>query len=91
MKHLCRGFGIVLLICGVLIYIIAGAGQEATEPNHVSVGYIADDGYFVETNSGYMGGNQEGHEEMGYLKGIGIIAGIAGGILLFASFKIKEY
>lgn len=48
------------------------------------------DGVYTETNNGYMGRNEQGIEDMGYLKGIAVIAGITGVGALVGSSVIKE-
>lgn len=47
-------------------------------------------GEYIETNSGYIGGNSEAEESAGYLNGIGIMItglGVAG---MVGSFFIKS-
>lgn len=89
MKKLFCVLGIILILCGMGINLIAGAAQKDIEPNEVKVGYMSD-GKFVETDSGYMGGNREGQESMESLKGFGTLAIIGGAAALIASFVMRD-
>lgn len=90
MKKFLKYLGIVLLICGLGMYFIAGKAQEETKPNQVTFGYTTSSGQFVKTDSGYIGGNKEGYNTMGKLKGMGVISAVAGGVLLIGSYKMEE-
>ena len=74
MKALLRALGAILAICGLVIYFIAGSAQEEMEPNEVKVGYVSN-GNFVETDSGQIGGNEEGQKSMESVKAFGTFAG----------------
>lgn len=89
MKALLRALGAILAICGLVIYFIAGSAQEEMEPNEVKVGYVSI-GNFVETDSGQIGGNEEGQESMESVKAFGTFAIIGGAVLLLASFLIRD-
>lgn len=89
MKKMLKISGVVLIVCALLLYFAAGAGENAAQGTKVSVGYMAN-GVYKEINNGYMGRNQQGIEDMGYLKGIAVIAGIAGAGALIGSACTKE-
>lgn len=89
MKKVLRVLGVILVVCGLGIYLISGSAQKDMAPNEVKVGYMSD-GKFVETDSGYMGGNKEGQESMESLKGFGTLAIIGGVAALIASFVIRD-
>ena len=90
MKKAMKGFGILLLILGVLLYFAGGKLEEAGRPVQVMTGYDAGNG-FVQTGGGYMGGlTSEGKSAVTMAQGIGIAAGIGGGLILLCSFAIKE-
>ncbi len=89
MKRLIRGTGIVLIICAVLLFMIAGMVQEEAKPNRVRFG-IMTNGSFKETDSGYIGGNAEAAEDMEWLKGVAILSGIAGTGAIIGSFVMKD-
>lgn len=89
MKKICCVAGIILILCGVVLYLIAGAAQEEMEPREVKTGYSYN-GEYVWTGKGYIGGNTEGQKDMGFLKGIGIAIGICGATALGVSFVFRD-
>ena len=89
MKKLLKISGAILIVCAVLLFVVASIGENAAQGTKVSVGYRIN-GEYTETNSGYMGRNQQGIEDMGYLKGIAAISGVAGIGALVGSTAVKE-
>ena len=89
MKKLMKTMGIVCLVCSVLLFAIAGAVEDRAQGSKVSTGYMVN-GTFVETESGYIGRNESAIEDMGWLKGISILAGIVGVGGIIGSSIIKE-
>lgn len=90
MKHILKRSGIALLICAVLLFAVAAIVQEQTKPMKVTTGVMIN-GEFKSTNSGYMGGNAKAQENMGWLKGIAVVFGLAGaGISVGANFMNEE-
>ena len=89
MKRLLKIVGIVLLICAIVLYFVAGHVQEEAKPRTVSFGIVADGGY-MQTGSGSIGGNSEAVNEMQWLKVIAVMSGIAGASSIVAATFIKE-
>ncbi len=89
MKKILRGTGITLVICGIVLFFISGYVQKITEPKEVKSGYMSD-GKFIQTDSGYIGGNEEGHEGSGQLKTISILLAVVGAVAVIGSCKVKE-
>lgn len=89
MKKIVKIAGVVLIVCAVLLFIIAMIGDEAAQGTKVSTGVMID-GKYTEINSGYMGYNAKAKEDMGWLKGIAIISGLAGVGSIIGSGFIKE-
>lgn len=88
MKKLCIVCGIVLIICGLMLYFIAGVQKDNMQPQEIKYGYVQD-GKYIQTDSGFIGGNPEGEETMGALQIIGIMAMVGGGIMALASLAFK--
>ncbi len=88
MKKLTLVTGILLLILGILLYIVAGSIQENAKPQQVSYGTVIN-GQYNETGSGTIGGSSENYKFGSQLKTWGIIAGIAGGILTLCSAAME--
>ncbi len=88
MKKLSRGCGLILILCGIVLYLIAGVAQEETKPQQVTFGVMYGD-TFSQTGQGTLGGNAEGYQTMGSLKTLGIVTGIGGLALLVISFATK--
>lgn len=88
-KKLLRILGVILFVCGIVIYAIAAMVQKDTRGTEVRVGMMIN-GHFQETDRGIMGRNPKGEKEMGYLKGIGIMSGLMGGGITLGSFFVKE-
>lgn len=84
-KTVLRLLGIFFIIGGIIICAVAGFAKEENEPQSISMGYVVN-GEYNEVDNGYIGGDSEAQEEMGYLSGIGIITIIIGGVSLVASF-----
>lgn len=89
MKKILRGLGIILLVCGIVIYGIAAMAQKQTKGTTVRTGMIVN-GQFVETDSGTIGSNPEGEKDMGFLKSIGMMSGVAGAVLTVGSLIVKK-
>ena len=89
MKKALRVLGVILLVCGIGLYLIGGAGQKSTAPSKVQLGYISD-GKMVVTDSGYLGGNKEGQKTMDSLKTAGVATMVGGAAALVISFVIKD-
>lgn len=89
MKKMVKSAGVILIVCAVLLFIVSAIVQEHTKPMKVTTGVIIN-GEFKATDSGYMGGNAGAKEDMGWLKGIAIMCGIAGAGTLIGSTTIKE-
>lgn len=89
MKKMLKIVGCVCIVCAILLFLIAGLGESAAQGTKVSVGYRVN-GVYTETNSGYMGRNEQGIEDMGYLKGIAILSGVIGAGALVGSAVVKE-
>ncbi len=88
MKKIILAMGILLLILGVILYIAAGSIQENAKPNEIKFG-IMQNGNFSQTWSGTIGGSSENYKFGGQLKTWGIIAGIAGGVLMLSSAAME--
>lgn len=89
MKKLLKILGCVMIVCAVLLFVVAAVGEDAAQGTKVSAGVVIN-GVYTEKNSGYMGRNQQGIEDMGYLKGIAALAGVVGVGALVGSAVIKE-
>ena len=89
MKKLAKSAGIVLIVCAVLMFILAGIGEDAAQGTQVSTGVIIN-GEYKEIGSGYMGYNAKAKEVMGWLKGIAIVCGLMGVGSVIASGSMKE-
>lgn len=89
MKAGIRVLSVLFLIGGLFIFFVAGEGKEASQPNKVTFGVVID-GKFTETDQGYIGGNEEAREEMGYLEGIGVIVILMGIGGFLGSFAVKS-
>ena len=89
MKGVLKGVGILMVICAVILYVIAGYVQEQAKPRTVTFGVVSN-GTFSETGSGKIGGNSEAVEEMGWLKVIAVMSGIGGVGALIGSVVVKD-
>ncbi len=89
MKKLLKTLGCVLIACAVVLFVVAALGEDAAQGTKVSVGYQIN-GVYTETDSGYMGRNEQGIEDMGYMKGIAVLAGVVGVGALIGSGVVKE-
>ena len=89
MKNLLRATGILLLICALILYAVAGFAQEENRPRTVTFG-IMTNGVYTQTDSGLIGGNAKAVEEMNWLKGISVVSGIVGVCLTIRSIVIKK-
>lgn len=90
MKKLMSIIGIILLVCGIMLYLIAGQMQEAVKPASVSFGYVSNGEYVVTSSGGTIGGNAEGYEQLESLKNVGILVGVAGAGLFMCSLFMKK-
>lgn len=77
MKKMFVLIAVVLLLCGIGMMVIAGIGKSAVTPSSVSVGYVVD-GQYVQTNSGYIGGNRQAVKDMEGLMVLGGMTAVAG-------------
>ena len=89
MKKVAKTLGIVLLVCGILLFIIAAIGEDAAQGTKVSTGVMIN-GEYTEISSGYMGQNAKAKEDMGFLKGIAVVSGLMGVGALIGSGFMKE-
>lgn len=89
MKKLVKIVGCILIVCGIVAYLAAGAGEDIAQGTKVSVGYKSD-GQYTEISSGYMGRNEQGIKDMGYLKGIAALCLVAGAGALIGAAIMKE-
>lgn len=89
MKRLLKAVGILLIVCAVVLYAFAGYAQEEAKPRTVTFGAVTN-GVYTQTGSGTIGGNDETAEEMGWLKAIAIMSGIAGAGAMAGSLIVKE-
>lgn len=89
MKRLLKGLGILLIVCAVIMYAIAGYVQEEAKPRAVTFGAVTN-GVYTQTGSGTIGGSNETVEEMGWLKAISVMSGIIGAGAVIGSFAVKE-
>lgn len=89
MKGILKGAGILLIMCGVVLYLLAGAVQDRTKPQKVEFGYTTN-GTYVQTGSGYLGGNAEGSKTMDSFKTMGVAAGIGGVVALIVSGTLRD-
>lgn len=89
MKTLLRAVA-VFFICGGLFFVaMAGMMEENARPNKISTGVMIG-GEYIETKSGYIGGNREAEESAGYLNGLGIMITGLGAAGMVGSFFIKS-
>lgn len=89
MKTLLKGLGILLTVCAIGIYLIAGYIQEEARPRSISFGAVTN-GVYTQTGSGTIGGSTKAVEEMQWLKGIAIMSGIAGVGMIVGSMTVKK-
>lgn len=89
MKKLAKSAGIVLMVCAVLLFILACIGEDAAQGTKVSTGVVIN-GQYQQISSGYMGYNAQAKEDMGWLKGIAVVAGLMGAGSVIASRTLKE-
>ena len=89
MKTLLRGAGILLIICAIVLYSIAGYVQEEAKPRSITFGAVTN-GVYTQTGSGKIGGNAKAAEEMQWLKGVAIMSGIVGAGMMVGSMVIKK-
>lgn len=89
MKQVLKVFGIILIICAIVMYICAGKIADSAKGSKVTSGYYRD-GKFITTDQFTIGGNKEVVEEMGWAKKIAILSGVIGIGSLVGSTIIKE-
>lgn len=89
MKTLLKGLGILLVLCAIALYGIAGIVQDEMKPRKVTFGYVTN-GEYTQTGAGTIGGSTEAVEEMQWLKGIAVMSGIAGVGMMVGSMTVQK-
>ena len=89
MKSFLRYFGIFFIIGGIFLYIIGGIVQDSNSGSRWESGVLIN-GNYTMTDSGIYGRDEKAIEEMGFVKLLGILMGVGGGIMFIASFAVKD-
>ena len=89
MKNFLRYGGIVLVICGLILYMVFGVGYDNNAPTQVTSGVVID-GKFKPISSGAMGGNSENQDFFSNMQTVSLVCAAFGGVMFLASFALQR-
>lgn len=80
---------VVLIVCGGILYFIAGVVQEQTKPNDISYGAIIN-GEYSQFGSGQIGGNSQAQEDMETMKTTSVILMVGGVVMAIVALAMPR-
>ena len=89
MKKVARYGGIIVIVCALVLYLIAGNGYDNNKSTEVTGGIMVN-GQFRPVASGSMGGSSQNRETFSTMQTFSLIFIGLGGFMFLVSFVLKD-